>query len=280
MKSIIISMLFYFLLLIVKMSNESDDSNNDYPSNYDEKYYSNYYPHRHDQQHDPEWNYKENGPDIWPILFNECSGHKQSPINIQTNKTQYDKTLLPFKFINYYKIINWTIVNNGKTIRIDPNWDQNRTTRFSLGGSNLETKLPFNNFHFHWGYNNYQGSEHRIDSKKYPLEMHIIHKYKVNTYFVLSFLFEIKNTDNVNLNPIVKTLNKVRYTGNKTNITNFSLLSIFPNEKDLKKYYQYEGSLTTPPCTQGIMFSIFKSNINISHKQVITLKNVQNFEFK
>jgi carbonic anhydrase len=46
-------------------------------------------------------------------------------------------------------------------------------------------------FHFHWGENDFVGSEHLINSKRYPLEIHMVHQSSDQTYSVLGFLFDV-----------------------------------------------------------------------------------------
>ena len=49
------------------------------------------------------------GPDVWPILYKECGGKMQSPIDIENEIAIYDANLLPFNFINYEKSIEWNV---------------------------------------------------------------------------------------------------------------------------------------------------------------------------
>ncbi len=68
-----------------------------------------------------------------------------------------------------------------------------------ISGSDFTTIYSFVNFHFHWGYNQYEGSEHYINERKFPLEMHMVHQSKSGTIAVLAFLFEISATDDTSL---------------------------------------------------------------------------------
>ena len=60
-----------------------------------------------------DWNYKDNGPDSWPIAFSQCDGTKQSPIDIKPSIAVYNNNLKPIIFKNYNQNIKWNISNTG-----------------------------------------------------------------------------------------------------------------------------------------------------------------------
>lgn len=62
-----------------------------------------------------EWNYEDEGPDVWAHEFSACHGRLQSPINIEPSKAIFNKNLYAFKFNNYDHNIMWNISNNGHT---------------------------------------------------------------------------------------------------------------------------------------------------------------------
>lgn len=59
------------------------------------------------------WNYDKLGPDSWPHEFENCKGKRQSPINVETDKLEYDRNLKQFTFTNYMKNQNWNVTHNG-----------------------------------------------------------------------------------------------------------------------------------------------------------------------
>jgi len=65
-----------------------------------------------------EWNYQEKGPDYWSQHFLDCKGEQQSPINIQNEYLNFDKSLAPFNFIGYDQNITWHVLNNGLSSKI------------------------------------------------------------------------------------------------------------------------------------------------------------------
>ena len=62
-----------------------------------------------------------------------------------------------------------------------------------ITGSDYTKPYYFVNFHFHWGYNEYEGSEHFINGYKYPLEMHLVHQNEDGKIAVIGFLFQVFN---------------------------------------------------------------------------------------
>ncbi|GFR77362.1 carbonic anhydrase [Elysia marginata] len=138
-------------------------------------------------------------------------------------------------------------------------------------------------FHFHWGASSRVGSEHTINDKEYPMELHIVHygqkhgalsqaAARPNGLAVLGFMFEISESDNPSLAPIVDKLSEVKYKGNATALATFSLRDIIPTS--LTRFYRYSGSLTTPPCYESVAWTVFTSTIPISESQLQKFRQV------
>ena len=135
--------------------------------------------------------------------------------------------------------------------------------------------------HFHWGKNSSYGSEHTIDNKRYPLEMHLVHynsKYQNvsdavlgeerNGLAVISVLFEISKEDNEKLEPIMKKTHAVREVDGEVVSLGFegqALADLLPRSKD---FVTYEGSLTTPPCAEVVSWIVLKEKAAISERQI------------
>jgi hypothetical protein len=114
-------------------------------------------------------------------------------------------------------------------------------------------------FHFH------RGSENTIDGLQYALEMHIVHATDHGDLAVLCIFFKQGNEDNAWLNQL----------GWKTNLPPPARLSPIPGQVDLLQalpaslnYVTFPGSLTTPPCTEGVMFFALLQPVPISADQV------------
>ena len=155
-------------------------------------------------------------------------------------------------------------------------------------GASLPNSYNFEQLHFHWGNNSNEGSEHEIDGKRYPLEMHLVHynsKYKSASeavkdnkrdgLAVISVLFEISKHDNEDLEPIIKKTQAVSQGEGEevvsgSGLGGVSLADLLPKKAD-KKFFTYSGSLTTPPLTRDDHHIFYSSNLDrtsiVSHRE-------------
>ncbi|GBM27406.1 Putative carbonic anhydrase 3 [Araneus ventricosus] len=127
------------------------------------------------------WSYNDGktGYSNWPKMLKSCGGSQQSPVDIDTDDALKSAFLKPIEFHGYDKPLkNAVILNNGHTVLIKTG--KNSNPPFIKGGG-LGGKYTFRQLHFHWGSSNNKGSEHRIDGKTYPAELHIVHEKNKGT---------------------------------------------------------------------------------------------------
>ncbi|CAG5125331.1 unnamed protein product [Candidula unifasciata] len=138
-------------------------------------------------------------------------------------------------------------------------------------------------FHFHWGSTDDLGSEHAVNGRKYPLEMHIVNyaeKYgnvkaamtQPDGLAVLGVFFEISDKDNPQFTNVDEALRHVHKAGQHATINQLRLRSLLPD--DLSRFWRYNGSLTTPFCFESVTWTLFSEPQKISKSQLETLRSL------
>ncbi|KAI1905170.1 hypothetical protein AGOR_G00013380 [Albula goreensis] len=155
-----LAFLFHSLVLTAASSassSEEDDSSRE--TDHDEEHPKSSHGH---------WKYDDQ--DAWSSDFQHCSGHSQSPINIETKEAIFDSRLPKIKLEGYdlSDAESLRLVNNGHTLQLSlPN-----TMRIVSG---FDTTFLAAQLHFHWGTKEVPGSEHTIDNVHFPAEIHVVH---------------------------------------------------------------------------------------------------------
>ena len=197
---------------------------------------------------DSHWTYSgETGPEHWAELapeFAACGiGVNQSPIDISRTIAA---ELAPLQF--NYKGKGTTIVNNGHTVQINVepgSWIHADDEDFQLV-----------QFHFH------SPSEHQLNGELFPLEGHFVHQNSSGALAVVGILFRAGewNTDLARIGAAApKVIDQPA-----TIDLDIADLKMYGNHKS---YYRYNGSLTTPPCSEGVQWYLLKRPGHIATEQ-------------
>lgn len=202
------------------------------------------------------WSYDgETGPEHWSeIDQNDCGGSAQSPVDIV--ETQKDETLKPIEFHYSQETKIHDVVNNGHSIQFD----------FEPGDYITLNGEQYNlvQFHFH------EPAEHTIHGVRYPLVIHMVHKNKEGKFAVVAIMAKESKENNETFDFLDKFLPvKVNETIEVKDI--FNLNNVLPENQT---YYTYTGSLTTPPCTEGVQWFIFKNSVDVSLKMIEDLRKI------
>ncbi len=194
---------------------------------------------------DADWNYDQ--PEQWSTLnqkYSACNGLNQSPINIErTVKAELE----PLKF-SYNTMIH-IIENKGHTVQVD----------FAQGGElqlDGET-FVLKQFHLH------SPSENLIKGKSYPLEIHFVHANTQGELAVVAMMFA-QGTENPMLKRMWNRLPK-KQSEKVVLKTPQPVNEMLPKNLD---YYRFSGSLTTPPCSEGVRWLILKEIQQASATQI------------
>ncbi len=203
-----------------------------------------------------EWGYEEeNGAHVWSQLnpeFALCAeGTLQSPIDL-VNPTTAE---LPAIAFNYQPTV-LDIRNNGHTIEVASTEDN----RIEVDGTGYELLQ----FHFHGP------SEHTIDGKLFDMEMHLVHRNDDGTLAVIGVLIEQGN-DNAAFNTLWAHLPDTAGETIRTENTTIDVDDLLPSDRGS---YRYDGSLTTPPCSEGVRWIVLTTPIELSDMQIAAFKAI------
>lgn len=152
-----------------------------------------------------------------------------------------------------------------------------------VSGGPLHGVYEFSQFHFHWGDNDTYGSEGTIDNHSFPMAIHLVF-YKKNYrsardaldypdgLTVLSLYYVVSEEDNPAYTEFTELLGRISRSDQSAKFQNPP--SIFDLIKtDFSRYHSYNGSLTTPPCSEVVTWIDFEDPIPLSHDQVNSLRN-------
>ncbi|XP_028400293.1 carbonic anhydrase 1-like [Dendronephthya gigantea] len=218
----------------------------------------------------------------WAKHFPQCNGTRQSPIDIKD--PTYNKDLGNIAFQNYGAIpsnVNVIAKNTGHSYSVSfTGFTASNTPKISAGGLPGEFKLAA--FHFHWGSNHTLGSEHFVNGKSYPSELHLVHlnsKYasvsvgltKSDGLAVLGVLLK-QGKRNSNFDFLHHEKNNVTEPNSEAKFNLTSLMGLLPVDKS---FYRYNGSLTTPGCQEVVTWTVFSHPVEIAHEQLEELRNVK-----
>jgi carbonic anhydrase len=197
----------------------------------------------------PHWSYggTEN-PTQWGNIsqdFALCElGKNQSPINI---KNAIAST--PAKISFDYQPSPLSVVNNGHTIQV--NYAEGSTV--TINGQ----KYALLQFHFH------TPSEHAINDKASAMELHLVHRNAAGQLAVVGVMLNKGQA-----NPLIAEVwENIPATG-KTNTVSDRLINAIALLPSSKAYYSYEGSLTTPPCSENVKWNVFVEPMTVSEEQI------------
>lgn len=198
----------------------------------------------------PHWSYQgEGGPENWSKLATEnlmCAlGKRQSPIDIRDG---FPADLEPIGFD--YRDSNFTVVNNGHTLQVN----LGSGNRIEVGGRRYELVQ----FHFH------HPAEERINGRSFDMVAHLVHKDPEGRLAVVAVLM---NRGNVPQPVIQNVWNNLPLEQSQPVQARGTLdpSALLPEDR---RYFTYMGSLTTPPCTEGVLWLVLKQPVSVTMSQI------------
>ena len=210
--------------------------------------------------------------DQWPGICVEGNTGRQSPINIVTRKVKQRK-LAPLKFNSaFYKGVEGEFENTCQNVEFTPGKSVNAIVQTPVG------KYKLLQFHFHWGRQTDEGTEHLVNGKAEEFEIHFVcEKIGGKDPTVGDAMAVIAVRGKVSRRPIrgvFKTLDasKIIEVDSATPISKIVIADLLPKNCD---YYFYEGSLTTPDCDETVQWFVLKHTIHVPAAYLAQLRKIE-----
>ncbi|MBA0858639.1 hypothetical protein Goshw_029113, partial [Gossypium schwendimanii] len=207
---------------------------------------------------DHEFNYDEEtgrGPSRWGTLkpkWRTCNdGRKQSPIDIGTVQVNSELGELQRNYRSAQAILR----NRTEDVAVEWSGDAGSIT---ING----TIYRVVNCHWH------SPSEHTINGTRFPLEIHIVHRSPQNKTAVVGILYRYGRPDFFILS-ISRSLSRLGMGDQNLGSINPESIG-FPDSS----YYRYNGSLTTPPCSENVIWTVFRQPLTVNRTQIEALRAV------
>jgi len=198
------------------------------------------------------WTYADQAN--WSNTYSDCALNAQSPIDIPRTSLSNDYTTTTNIQTSYSSKSGLSIENSGgHTQKVTGAW----------GTTNWNSKdYTMAQFHSH------QPSEHTFDGMRYDMELHFVHQYGTATdYLVLTAFFNIGPTastflSGINYGSLSATTDATVAISSSVNV--WDVLGAIQGNGE---YIYYSGSFTTPPCTEGVTFILFRDFLQMSKTQ-------------
>ncbi|QCD88168.1 alpha carbonic anhydrase 7-like [Vigna unguiculata] len=200
------------------------------------------------------------GPDKWGDLkpdWNLCKmGSMQSPIDFSNDKIEKVTNLEELQ--TNYRPSRASIKNRGYDIKVEWHGDKSSV---KING----TKYRLVQSHWH------SPSEHAIDGTRLDLELHMVHQTPSGQIAVVGIMYRAGRAD-----PFLSSLTEVLEALSDKTGAEKEVAELDPNlvmeRASAAFYYRYIGSLTSPPCSENVVWTVFREVRSVSQEQIKMLK--------
>jgi carbonic anhydrase len=198
------------------------------------------------------WSYEGSaGPERWGSLgYPQCEGKNQSPVDI-SKSAEVVMDQIEFR----YSSSTIDMINNGHTVQ----FNYAPGSSIKVGGVSYELVQ----FHFH------APSENTVSGKTFPMEMHLVHKSKEGKLAVVGVFFKSggRSGENDSIDAVFRTMANRAAHGRGS----IDAIDLLPHDRG---YYHFMGSLTTPPCSEGVAWFVMREPIEVMRDQLATFQSI------
>lgn len=210
---------------------------------------------------DVHWGYSGGvGPARWGGLsadFTTCaSGEEQSPIDLRTGRAAGGEDLeLDYGDIDEH------LLDNGHSVQVvNDDEDDDVDDQLEVGG--VDYRLD--QLHFH------APSEHTVDGRRSPVEFHFVHVAEDGSLAVVGALADVSGSDDPDWQPFVDAVGDLEAAGTGEGLAaELDVAALLPRSTE---HWAYEGSLTTPPCSEGVHWMVLDHPVTLGADQVAVLQ--------
>ena len=217
------------------------------------------------------WRYDNQS--AWRDLPNSASdGQRQSPIAISTSETRPCSSLQELNFINWDQPISGMWRNGGHALQFTPDQSSQQTSLKTHKG--LYTLVQF---HFHCGQEGSPGSEHTVDGMQLDAELHLVMKDNTkpensgDQFTVVGVMLESSDDKDTSFPGVWSQLQPAPKFSEERQVTGLVCKDLLPKQHT---YYYYEGSLTTPPCSEIVQWILLKQIVKTPRSFLAQLRHV------
>lgn len=207
-----------------------------------------------------EYNDGPRGPAHWGELnetWKTCgNGTRQSPIDLVQSKTCRDQHTLHIA----YHPAHATLINRGHDIMV--NWTED-------AGSIIIDSKEFCLKQCHW----HSPAEHTLDGQQHPLEAHLVHQAADGEIAVIGIIYEKGDHHDYFLGELMDGILAIADQEPPDAEVPLGIVNPDNIQFDISKYYRYDGSLTTPACSEGVIWTVIYQVKTVFEGQVSALKN-------
>ncbi|KAF9948312.1 Carbonic anhydrase 1 [Mortierella alpina] len=232
----------------------------------------------------PRWTYgpDDAGPQHWgdlSPLYAKCkTGQRQSPIDLVAEKPSVRFVSRPIE--HNYKVLHKATASwiKGFAVQVDVPQVANSTDAswITLDGK----RYDLINLHFH------SPAEHRVNNRYYDAELHMVHRAADGAVAVIGIFYEVRRNDNTWfswINSLDKLVDKTKPSNDdaksmvKYKVKHLDLPALVRASKGFSNRWTYTGSLTAPPCTEGVYWNVLRAPQSLGVDQLHALIDLEGF---
>uniref|UniRef100_A0A915CZV5 Carbonic anhydrase n=1 Tax=Ditylenchus dipsaci TaxID=166011 RepID=A0A915CZV5_9BILA len=164
------------------------------------------------------------------------------------------------------------MVNTGHSVQFIP---EAKIDAAEIYGGQLDQHYRFIQYHYHWSQSDNEGSEHTLCGKSFPAELHLVHQgvEDPSKLAVVGVFLQLEDKEAKALEADAKALPHIQQFNKKVAVQGQQLQCKLPH--NLASFVRYQGSLTTPPCSENVTWTVFTEPVAVSKQQLDLLRSIK-----